>query len=699
MRKRWIALTLCAVLLCGASLKASAAAELTDRDGSYVFSYWGETQATPRAYETERTLSLAGEGEISPVLTDLASDAAGRMYIADSAGSCIWVIASDLTAEGRITAYTDGGEERTLSGCEGVWADDGRLYIANTGGKNVVVLDAETHETLTVIHAPSAEEWSSTVDFEPVRLSTDGGGRVYVISRNQTQGIVQFTKEGTFIGYLGALEVTPTAWDIFIRTVGTEEMKKRTLQLVPTEFSNLICNRDGLVLAITETVTDQEIYSGEKVPVRLLNPLGSDILKTNGYHNPVGDIDFTLWKDENSGASRFVDAAVGPNGIYSLLDRVRGKVFTYDADGNLLYVFGGLGGGVDCFVQPVSLVYSGDRIAVLDQSQAKLTLLRPTPFAELVLQAYDAHENGNAATETACWERLEQEFGGYDLTSLGLGKALLNRGEYRAAMEKFRAAHHKTYYSKALKGWQTQFAEQYLGWLLLASAAAIALLTVGIRALARRVRRSSSVPARALADGWEITTHPFAGFWNLKWEHHGTVGGATMLLAAALVIHFIGTRCAPYLASDLHLSQTNSLLPTLSLAAVLLLFVVANWCLTTLFDGKGTIRDIYIYSCYCLTPYVLFSLPLLLLGHVLTLETMSLYTGLRLVLVAYCVFLLMAGTLTVHQFTLGKTVLMLLISVAGVMLMVFLIVLCAGLVGNIVDFIAGAIREIGLRYA
>ena len=132
---------------------------------------------------------------------------------------------------------------------------------------------------------------------------------------------------------------------------------------------------------------------------------------------------------------------------------------------------------------------------------------------------------------------------------------------------------------------------------------------------------------------------------------------------------------------------------------MLLLFVVASWCLTTLFDGKGTIRDIYIYSCYCLTPYVLFSLPLLLLGHVLTLETMSLYTGLRLVLVAYCVFLLMAGTLTVHQFTLGKTVLMLLISVAGVMLMVFLIVLCAGLVGNIVDFIAGAIREIGLRYA
>jgi len=44
-------------------------------------------------------------------------------------------------------------------------------------------------------------------------------------------------------------------------------------------------------------------------------------------------------------------------------------------------------------------------------------------------------------------------------------------------------------------------------------------------------------------------------------------------------------------------------------------------------------------------------------------------------------------------------VLMLLISVAGVMLLIFLIVLCAGLAGNIVDFLAGVVKEITLRYA
>ena len=93
---------------------------------------------------------------------------------------------------------------------------------------------------------------------------------------------------------------------------------------------------------------------------------------------------------------------------YSLLDRVRGKVFTYDGDGNLLYVFGGLGGGEGRFQQPVSLVYRGDRIAVLDQSAGSLTVFAPTSFARKVQAAYAAHDEGDAEEETACWEALER---------------------------------------------------------------------------------------------------------------------------------------------------------------------------------------------------------------------------------------------------------------------------------------------------
>ena len=34
------------------------------------------------------------------------------------------------------------------------------------------------------------------------------------------------------------------------------------------------------------------------------------------------------------------------------------------------------------------------------------------------------------------------------------------------------------------------------------------------------------------------------------------------------------------------------------------LFVLANWCLTSLMDGKGTMKDIYIYTCYIAYPQI-----------------------------------------------------------------------------------------------
>ena len=194
-------------------------------------------------------------------------------------------------------------------------------------------------------------------------------------------------------------------------------------------------------------------------------------------------------------------------------------------------------------------------------------------------------------------------------------------------------------------------------------------------------------------------THPCDGFWDLKWENKGSVKGATYLLISAFVIRIISERLTPYLFVSKNLSQTNTLISTCSLLIFFLLWIVASWCLTTLFDGKGSMKDIYVYSCYALTPYVLFTLPILVLGHFLTLEMAALYSSIQLIIIVYCLFLLVAGTISVHQFTLGRTVLMLVASVLGIVLMMFLIILCSGLVQNIVDFITQIIKEITLRYS
>lgn len=687
-----------------ALLPVCAVGELDGENSSYVYDYWGNTVSTPMPYETDITVNLSEFGSVSPTVADMASDSDGNIYVADSANGCIWMLDSSLQFVKSFNEYTLEGNTTFFSACEGCWVAEGKLYVANTAAANIVVLDVASGETLQIVSSPTNEEWSSEIAFEPTRLSTDSGGRIYCISRNQTQGIVQFSPEGKFIGYLGALDVDPDLWDIFIRNFGTQKMKNDSLQMIPTEFTNLICNSDGMVYAITETVSDSEIKSAvngrnaEDSPVRLLNPLGNNILKNNGYFPTVGDIDFLL-SGEDAGASRFIDVAVGQGGICSLLDRKRGKVFTYDYDGNLLYVFGGTGAGIGSFEQPVSLVYIDDKIAVLDQVSKEITLFRTTDFTNQVLAAYDAHDAGDYEKEEACWRALEEKFSGYDIATLGIGKALYNRGEYKEAMQLFKIANNKDYYSKAYKNYQAQLAEKYIIFIFFGAIAAVVALFFGLRTAIRAVKKSNNTVCRTLTSGCYIMTHPFDGFWELKWEGKGTVSGATIMLGAAFVVRILCERLVPYLFSSKNLSQTNTLISTLSLVIIFMLWIVSSWCLTTLFDGKGKIKDIYIYSCYCLTPYVIFSLPILLLGQFLTLEMAALYTSLQIIVIAYCLFLLVAGTVSVHQFTLGRTVLMLFVSVLGVVLMMFLIILCSGLIQNIVDFVVQAFKEIGLRYS
>ena len=84
---------------------------------------------------------------------------------------------------------------------------------------------------------------------------------MFVISRNQTQGIVRLTEEGEFVGYLGAVRVNPTPWQLFLRAIASDEMKKGMLKFIPTEYSNLTADSDGFVYCVVETVDSGDIYS------------------------------------------------------------------------------------------------------------------------------------------------------------------------------------------------------------------------------------------------------------------------------------------------------------------------------------------------------------------------------------------------------------------------------------------------------
>jgi len=499
---------------------------------------------------------------------------------------------------------------------------------------------------------------------------------------------------------LGAVRVNPTPWQLFLRAIASDEMKKGMLKFIPTEYSNLTTDSDGFVYCVVETVDSGDIYSAiygnavvSRLPVRKLNSLGNDILDIGGLP-PVGDIEFAMYGSEG-GSSKFIDVSVSKNGVYSVLDGKRNRIFTYDTDGNLLYVFGGKGSGRDQLSQPVAISYYGDEIFVLDRETEMVKRFSPTPYARSILKAMQYHIDGEYEKENQIWQQIKKQYIGSDLAYLGIGKNAYDNVNYKEAMEYFKTVNDKEYYSKAFGAATRKTIEKNLYWLIPAVIGLIFVLVVGFRYLLRVLKKSKSPALQGILYGGHVIFHPFDGFWDIRHEKRGNFLSATIILIAAYLVDVLFVRFQPYLFQTLDLDETNVFVKGLAdITLPVFMWVVSNWCFTTLFDGKGTAKDIYIATCYSLFPIVVFMPVILIVSQVFTLDAAPVYGALIALVYVWVGFMIFSSTLTIHQFSFLKTVGMVILTLIGIGIMIFIALLCLNLLVEIATFISSIYKEL-----
>ena len=127
------------------------------------------------------------------------------------------------------------------------------------------------------------------------------------------------------------------------------------------------------------------------------------------------------------------------------------------------------------------------------------------------------------------------------------------------------------------------------------------------------------------------------------------------------------------------------------------LWVVANWCLTTLFEGEGSFKDICLATCYSLIPLPIMMIPATILTHILTLDESAIITLLISVGYVWTGMLLFFGVMVTHDYSFSKNILTVLGTLAGMVIIMFLVLLFSGLFGKIVSFITNIYTELSLR--
>ena len=424
---------------------------------TYNYNYREEFVLTPAAYIPENAVTgatLGIDNFFEP--QDLCKAPDGKIYVADTKNNRIVVLDEKLTSVVKIIDSADTGGE--FSAPTGVCVSgNNELYVADSNNKRIVVMTPEG-KFVKQIDNPQSTILEADFDFVPLKVAVDYAGRVYCIAKNAFEGILVFDSDGAFVGYFGTIEVKISLWEKFWKRLATKEERSKQQLYIPTEFTGIDVDEDGFVYASN---IDTEGIQG----VRRLNPRGEDVIQKGENANVGGDLNWSFY-GEYGEPSEFTDVVYRGKGMYSCLDRRRGRIFTYDKEGNLLYIFGGLGTQKGTFLTPVAIEAIGDQIIVLDAIRNSILVFTETEYGNNINTAVGLRYDGDETKAIDNWSAVLKLDENNELANAGLGKAYLTAGDNKAAMHYLELAMNRKYYSIAYKRYRNEILKNSMGiWL------------------------------------------------------------------------------------------------------------------------------------------------------------------------------------------------------------------------------------------
>jgi NHL repeat containing protein len=194
-----------------------------------------------------------------------------------------------------------------------------------------------------------------------------------------------------------------------------------------------------------------------------------------------------------------------------------------------------------------------------------------------------------------------------------------------------------------------------------------------------------------------VLLHPFDGFYDLKHEKRGSGLVATVLYILLGLTALLKRQYSEYLFNLEQGENYNAVILLLTTVGPYLLWCVSNWCFTSLMDGEGNMKDMLIATGYALTPLIFSNLICLGMSWVLVEgEANFLYTVETLGAIWAIAWVFFAMMVT-QQYSLGKSMATAMLTLVGMALILFILLLLFYLVQQLTNFAGDFVSELEFR--
>ena len=431
----------------------------SEGSGNYIYDANQRQVPVPPAYLHERTFMASDFPEID-TLDNMRSACVrnGKIYV-----TCLKrliIFDEDFSQVLYIaTGFTDfDGNTQNFSCNQGIFVtESGEYYICEDTNSRILHFSPD-NKLLRILDNPNITGVDASIKYRPTQLAVDDAGRMFVVAKGMYEGMVELDSDGQFVGFYGVNEVKYNVIDLLWRKIATSSQRSKQSLWLPTDFTNVCIDQDGFKFATVQSSSAAE-------SVMRLNAKGENILRVEEDDPyPSGD----LWMNQVTstgapvGASEFIAVDTNDFGVYMCLDATRNRVFAYNEDGKLLFIFGGQGNRKGYFRGPVDVDFVGNNIMVLDSTAGTIELFSMTDYGTALMNAVKAQYDYDYLTAEVYWREALKYNQNLFIAYSGIGRALLRRGEAEEALKYLKLGDDRKYYSKAFEKVRNEKLKTYL---------------------------------------------------------------------------------------------------------------------------------------------------------------------------------------------------------------------------------------------
>lgn len=192
-------------------------------------------------------------------------------------------------------------------------------------------------------------------------------------------------------------------------------------------------------------------------------------------------------------------------------------------------------------------------------------------------------------------------------------------------------------------------------------------------------------------------THISDGFEDMRFRKSGSLKIAWIILFLLFFSRIAQERLYGFQFRSSY-DKTFSIIPYIvSSFVIFFAWVIGNNAVSTFLDGEGSTKNIFIYSSYALVPYIAQSLINTLLSHILIRDEFVFMQAIRIIGVIWSVVLMFSAIKAVHQYSMTRTFVSIVLTIVAIFIMLFLLILFMALVQQLYLFISSLYTEISYR--